>query len=68
MSISEYYQQLSGDRWGISYPHYPIYSPRPNPTERAYQIIKKLVELKTIPEPDSYKKFCELIDAIAKVL
>lgn len=42
--------------------------PSPNPTEQAYKIMKKLLEKKVVPEPKSYKKFCELLEAIREVI
>jgi hypothetical protein len=44
------------------------YYPCLNKTEEAYKILKALVEEKIIQEPDSFKKFCELIEEIAKVI
>ena len=49
------------------YQYYPVY-PERNKTEESYKILKVLVEKKIISEPDSYKKFCELIEQIAKVI
>jgi len=39
-----------------------------NKTEKAFRILKILVEEKVITEPDSYKKFCDLIEKIAEKL
>jgi len=53
-------------QWG--YPHsqsYWYYYPAENATKKAFRILKVLVEEKIIAEPDSYKKFCELIEKIA---
>ena len=44
--------------------YYPCY-PVENKTEKAFRILKVLVEEKIMVEPDSYKKFCELIEKIA---
>ena len=44
------------------------YYPCLNKTEEAYKILKALVEKKIIQESDSYKKFCELIEEIAKAV
>jgi hypothetical protein len=44
------------------------YYPCLNKTEEAYKILKALVEKKIITEPDSFKKFCEIIEEIAKCL
>ena len=42
--------------------------PSPNRTEQAFKILKKLVEEKVIKEPATFKKFCDLIEKIAKVI
>ena len=55
----KYYRYFPYWHW-----HYPIQ----NPTEQAYQILKKLIEREVIPEPKSYKKFCELLEAIKEVV
>jgi hypothetical protein len=39
-----------------------------NPTEQAYRIMKKLIEKEIVPEPESYKKFCEMLEAIKEVV
>jgi len=39
-----------------------------NKTEKAYRILKKLVEKEIIEEPNSFKKFCELIEEIAGII
>jgi len=44
--------------------YFPYY-PAENKTEKAFRILKILVEEKITTEPDSYKKFCELIEKIA---
>lgn len=51
----------------ITYPHY-YYYPSINKTEQAFKILKLLVEEKVIKEPTSFKKFCELIEKLAKVI
>ena len=42
--------------------------PPENKTEKAFRLLKKLVEMKVVSEPNSYKKFCDLIEKIAGVL
>ena len=57
--------------WSNEYPPYQWRTwncPTENKIEKAYNVIKKLVELDIIPEPKTYKKFCSLIEKIAKVL
>ena len=49
-------------------PTYWSYYPTENKTEKAYNVLKKLVEKKIVPEPKSYKAFCELVEGIAGVL
>lgn len=52
-------------------PYYPpmvTYYPSENKTEQAFKILKLLVEEKIIREPSSFKKFCELIEKLAKVI
>ena len=51
----------------ITYPHYYYYPPI-NKTEQAFKILRLLVEEKVIKEPTSFKKFCELIEKLAKVI
>jgi len=49
--------------------HYTwYYYPTVNKTEQAFKILKKLVEEKVIREPQSFKKFCDLIEKIAGVI
>ena len=45
-----------------------IYTNPKNKTEKAYRILKKLIEKKIIEEPNSFKKFCELIEEISQVI
>ena len=42
--------------------------PSENKTEKAYAVLKKLVEMKIIPEPETYKVFCDLIEGIKGAL
>lgn len=57
------------DTWGGGDWHYTYTLPEsPSSTEQAYQILKKLIEKETIPEPENYKKFCELLETIKEVL
>ena len=42
--------------------------PSENKTEKAYAVLKKLVEMKIIPEPKTYKAFCDLIEGIRAAL
>jgi len=42
--------------------------PTPNKTEQAFKILKALVESKIIREPQSFKKFCDLIEKIAGII
>ena len=44
------------------------YYPTVNKTEQAFRVLKKLVEEKIIPEPKTYKKFCDLIEKIAQAI
>ena len=52
------------DDYPCYYPHYPV----ENKTEKAFHILKVFVEEKIIVEPDSYKKFCDLVEKIAEKL
>ena len=47
-------------------PYYgaPTFTITENKTEKAYAVLKKLVETKIIPEPKAYKAFCDLIEGI----
>ena len=56
----------SGTSW-IRYYQYPYY-PERNRTEHAFEILKLMVKEKIISEPRSFKKFCELVEKIAKVI
>jgi len=54
--------------WG-DYPWHYTYSTNPeNKTEKAFKILKALVKDGIIPEPKSFKAFCELIEKIAKAV
>lgn len=62
--------------WDEPYDYYSWY-PRPytytyhypeNKTEQAFKILKLLVKEKVIREPSSFKKFCDLIEKLAKVI
>ena len=50
------------------FPSVGTFCPSPNHTEQAFKILKKLVEENVIKEPATFKKFCDLIEKIAKVL
>ncbi len=48
---------------------YPsCYWPPENKTEKAFGLLKLFVEEKIIAEPETFKKFCELVEKIAKVI
>lgn len=47
---------------------YVSYSQQRNRTEEAFKILKVLVKEDVIKEPSSFKKFCEIIEKIAKVI
>ena len=47
---------------------YYSYPPPRSTKEQAFEILKVLVEEKIIKEPTSFKKFCDLIEKIAKVI
>ena len=49
------------------YPQTYYYSVR-NTTEEAFKILKIMVEEKLVKEPTSFKKFCDLVERIAKVV
>ena len=58
----------NGESHQCYYPHvYTCYSSE-SKTENAYKILKVLVEEKIIKEPTSFKKFCDLIEKLAKVI
>lgn len=42
--------------------------PSENKAEQAFKILKVLVEEKIIKEPTSFKKFCDLVEKLAKVI
>lgn len=52
------------------YPHYTWYSHPPvrNRKEEAFEVLKVLVEEKLVKEPTTFKKFCDLVEKIAKVI
>ena len=48
---------------------YPTYTYHvESKTEKAYKILKVLVKEEVVSEPKSFKKFCDLIEQIAKVI
>ena len=53
---------------GYIWPYIYTYHVVENKTEKAYRILKKLVEKEIIEEPNSFKKFCELIEEIAGII
>lgn len=59
VDYSQYHNCLGGITW-----HYSQY----NKTEQAFNILKALVKEGVVKEPGSFKKFCELIEKIAKVV
>lgn len=52
--------------WGSPYRFtwYPV----ENPTEKAFRVLKKLVEEKIIKEPNTLKEFCNLVEKIAEAI
>jgi len=56
--------------FGTYHQCYPItyYYPTENKTEKAFKVLKALVKERVIKEPDSFKKFCELVEKITKVV
>jgi len=65
ISSSDGYQCFNCGAWVYGdYHACPIYTPNFNKKEKAFEIVKILVEMKAISEPD-YKGFCELIEKIA---
>jgi hypothetical protein len=58
----------------IDYPDYRyVYYTYPpvqtrNKTEEAFNILKIMVEEKLVKEPTTFKKFCDLVEKIAKVI
>lgn len=58
--IEPYYQTYP---YTISY-----YTKERNKTEEAFNILKIMVAEKLVKEPTTFKKFCELVEKIAKVI
>ena len=59
------------NNWHYCYPssYYSTWSQtQENKTEKAFRILKVLVEIKIIPEPSTFKDFCDLIEKIAAVI
>jgi len=50
----------------IKWRYYPL--DEGNKTEKAHQILKRLIKKGVIKEPSSFKKFCELIEEISQIL
>ena len=53
------------------WPYYgcaPTFTITENKTEKAYVVLKKLVNMEIIPEPKTYKAFCDLIEGIRAAL
>lgn len=67
-SICGAWVPFGGYHYCHNYPTVWGYHSTPNHTEQAFKILKKLVEEKVIKEPASFKKFCDLIEKIAKVI
>jgi hypothetical protein len=54
------FHYCGGNSW------YPAYTyPPENKTEKAFQVLKILVEKKIITEPSTFRAFCDLIEKIA---
>lgn len=53
-----------------THPCYPVtyYYAVGNTTEKAFELLKLFVKEKVITEPKSFKKFCELVEKIAKMI
>lgn len=64
--IIDPYDGTSTYPWG-GWIYYP-YQYHQNKTEQAYEILKVLVKEEMIKEPKSFKKFCDLIEKIAKAI